>query len=63
MNCYDEHSGVSLAERFISEQNILPLKLRFKCQLVGEFISCTFEKIVIFIHYVHMIVLFYFVVK
>jgi hypothetical protein len=43
MNCYDEHNGVSLAERFISEQNILPLKLRFKCRLVSEFISSLFN--------------------
>jgi len=44
MLCYDECSGVSLAERFISQQNILPLKLRFKCRSVNDFLSSIFAK-------------------
>jgi len=44
MLCYDEQSGLSLAERFISQQNILPLKLRFKCGSVNEFLSSLFAK-------------------
>jgi hypothetical protein len=42
---YDEHTVLSLAERFLSEQNILPLKLRFKCGSVQEFIGFISSKI------------------
>ncbi len=45
MLCYDEYNSLSLAERFISQQNILPLKLRFKCRSVNEFLSLLFAKV------------------
>lgn len=45
MNCYDERNGFSLTERFISEQNILPFKLRFKSRPVTEFLSTLFSQV------------------
>ena len=39
MHCYDEHTGLQLAERFIIAENILPLKARFKCASVKHFIA------------------------
>ncbi|CAF3206419.1 unnamed protein product [Rotaria socialis] len=38
IHCYDEHSGLPYAQHFINEQNSLPLKCRFKCAAIGEFI-------------------------
>jgi hypothetical protein len=38
IHCYDEHSGLLSAHRFLSEQNTLPLKLRFRIGPVGEFL-------------------------
>jgi hypothetical protein len=38
VHCYDEYRAVLLAEHFVCEQNILPLKLRFKYSSVCEFI-------------------------
>ncbi len=35
-HCYDEHTGFSRCERYIREQNNLPLKLRFKCSSMIE---------------------------
>jgi hypothetical protein len=40
IHCYDEHSGLSLTEHFIDEQNALPLKFRFKSQSIVEFFRC-----------------------
>ncbi|CAF3103978.1 unnamed protein product [Rotaria sp. Silwood2] len=37
VHCFDENSGYALVERFIEEQNRLPLKLRFKYPSVCEF--------------------------
>jgi len=42
---YDEHSSLSLAERFISQQNILPIKLRFKYRSINEFLLSIFAKV------------------
>lgn len=42
--CYDEHTSLSLVERFIFQQNILPLKLRFKSTYVNELFSLIFAK-------------------
>ncbi len=42
---YDEHCSLSLAERFISQQNILPIKLRFKCGSINEFLLSIFAKV------------------
>lgn len=42
MLCYDEHTGLQLAERFIIAENILPLKARFKCASVKHFIAALF---------------------
>lgn len=39
VHCYDEHSGYLLTERFVREQNSLPIKLRYKCGSVCELIS------------------------
>jgi len=44
MNSYDEHSGLLLSERFLFQQNILPLKLRFKCGSVNDIFSSLFAK-------------------
>ena len=44
MLCYDEQNVLSLAEQFIAQQNILPLKLRFKCGSVQDFLSALFGK-------------------
>jgi hypothetical protein len=44
MLIYDEHTVLLLAERFLSEQNIFPLKLRFKCGPVREFLASIFTK-------------------
>lgn len=39
VHCYDEHSGISVADRFVREQNVLPLKSRFKVTPVNDFIT------------------------
>ncbi len=44
MLCYDEQNAFSLAERFIAQQNILPIKLRFKYKSVHDFLSSLFAK-------------------
>ncbi|CAF1064462.1 unnamed protein product [Rotaria sp. Silwood1] len=36
-HCYNEHSGLSIGENFMYQQNKLPLKLRFKSAPVIEF--------------------------
>ncbi|CAF4092993.1 unnamed protein product [Rotaria sordida] len=36
-HCYDEYSGILLGEHYIREQNLLPLKLRFKSASMIEF--------------------------
>ncbi|CAF1474176.1 unnamed protein product, partial [Rotaria sordida] len=36
-HCYDEYSGLSMGERFMSEQNALPLELRLKGESLIEF--------------------------
>ncbi|CAF5191264.1 unnamed protein product, partial [Rotaria sp. Silwood1] len=37
-HCYNEHSGLSIGENFMCQQNKLPLKLRFKSAPVIEFL-------------------------
>jgi hypothetical protein len=44
IHCYDEQSGISVTDRFISQQNTLPFKLRFKCGPVREFVSSVISK-------------------
>ncbi|CAF3442415.1 unnamed protein product [Rotaria sp. Silwood1] len=39
VHCFDENSGYTFVERFIEEQNRLPLKLRFKHSLVYDFFT------------------------
>ncbi len=38
-HCYDEHNGISIGERFMNEQSLLPLKMRFKSAPMIEFIQ------------------------
>jgi hypothetical protein len=38
-HCYDEHSGLLIGERFILDQTVLPIKLRFKCGAMFELIQ------------------------
>jgi hypothetical protein len=39
LHCYDENIGFSRCEHYIREQNNLPLKLRFKCSSMIEFMQ------------------------
>lgn len=39
IHCFDEHSGYSHAERFVCEQNVLPIKSRYKPTVVAHFIE------------------------
>jgi hypothetical protein len=39
IHCYDEHSGLSVADRFVREQNALPIKARFKTSPVSDMIT------------------------
>ena len=39
LNCYDEHSGFVDAQRFVAEQNNLPVKFRYKAGPVGDFLT------------------------
>jgi hypothetical protein len=39
VDSYDEYNGLILAERFLCQQNALPLKLRFRSSSVREFIT------------------------
>jgi hypothetical protein len=43
-HCYDEYNGYSHAERFIVEQNTLPLKIRFKSGPVASFLTSTLNR-------------------
>ena len=43
-HCYDEHNGYSYAERFIVEQNTLPIKVRFKSAPVAAFLTSTLNR-------------------
>ncbi|CAF4222834.1 unnamed protein product, partial [Rotaria sordida] len=43
-HCYDEHSGLSIGERFMLEQNALPLKLRFKKEEIKKLIQITLDR-------------------
>jgi len=43
-HCYDEYSGLSMAERYMHEQNILPLKLRFKIASVINLYHMSLDK-------------------
>ncbi len=45
MHCYDEYGGISLAKDFISEQNALPLKLRYKLEPVSEFMTSNMSRV------------------
>ncbi len=38
-HCYDEHSGLSIGERFMNEQNLLPPKIRYKSTAVMELLQ------------------------
>ncbi len=40
-HCYDEDSGISIGERFMTEQNLLPLKMQFKSAPMIDFIQRT----------------------
>jgi len=39
IHCYDEYGGHSLIQRYIQQQNALPVKLRFKYSSSGEFLA------------------------
>ena len=41
---YDEQRAVSLTERYLSSQNILPIKLRFKSNSVEKFLQTLFNQ-------------------
>ncbi|CAF1254747.1 unnamed protein product [Rotaria sordida] len=43
-HCYDEYSGLSIDERFMLEQNALPLKLRFKKEEIKKLIQITLDR-------------------
>ncbi|CAF3950217.1 unnamed protein product, partial [Rotaria sordida] len=43
-HCYDEHSGLSIGEHFMLEQNALPLKLRFKKEPIKKLIQITLDR-------------------
>ncbi|CAF2531364.1 unnamed protein product [Rotaria sp. Silwood2] len=43
-HCYDEYSGLSIGERFMLEQNALPLKLRFKKEPIKALIQMALDK-------------------
>ncbi|CAF1505770.1 unnamed protein product [Rotaria sordida] len=43
-HCYDEHSGLSIGEHFMLEQNALPLKLRFKKEQIKKLIQISLDK-------------------
>ncbi len=43
-HCYDDHSGLSIGEQFMTEQYLLPPKLRFKSTLMIEFIQRTLHE-------------------
>ena len=45
VRCFDEHSDYSFVERFINEQNSLPLKLRFKYASVSDFFTSMLIKV------------------
>ncbi|CAF1553094.1 unnamed protein product [Rotaria sordida] len=45
VNCFDENSGYAFVERFIDEQNRLPLKLRFKYSSVNHFFILMMSKV------------------
>ncbi len=36
IHCYDEHSGFSIAKRYVHEHNVLPLKIRYKIASINE---------------------------
>ncbi|CAF1188449.1 unnamed protein product [Rotaria sordida] len=41
--CYDEHSGLSIGQTYMHEQNKLPHKLRYKCASVSELYQMMFN--------------------
>jgi hypothetical protein len=43
-HCYDEHSALSIGESYMREQNVLPLKLRFKPTSMMKFFLTTLEE-------------------
>ncbi|CAF3464665.1 unnamed protein product, partial [Rotaria sp. Silwood2] len=43
-HCYDEYSGLSVGERFMLEQNVLPFKLRFKQEPIKQLIQMSLDK-------------------
>jgi hypothetical protein len=45
VHCYDEYSGYSFVQRYIHDQNSLPVKLRFKCSSVRDFFTVIKSKI------------------
>ncbi len=45
VHCYDEYSGYSFVQRYIHDQNSLPVKLRFKCSSVRDFLTVVKSKI------------------
>ncbi|CAF1030239.1 unnamed protein product [Rotaria sordida] len=42
-HCYDEHSGLSIGQTYMHEQNKLPHKLRYKCASVSELYQMMFN--------------------
>ena len=42
-HCYDEYAGLSIGERYMSEQHTLPPKLRFKSASIIQLYQMTFE--------------------
>lgn len=42
-HCYDEHAGLSIGERYLSEQHRLPPKLRFKCASIIQLYQMSLE--------------------
>lgn len=45
VHCFDEHSGLDLVRKYFSEQNLLPVKMRFKIQSVGKFLATNLVQI------------------
>lgn len=39
LHCYDEHSRLTVADRFAREQNALPMKMRYKSACVSQFVG------------------------
>jgi len=45
LHCYDEHSGLSIGFSYMHEQNVLPIKLRFKPTSMMNFFLSAVERV------------------